>query len=118
MINGDISKLRISLGLLVAILLQGGGMVWWLSGMNATLTHNTENIEIVKTEYVEEVKELQSLVDEQTELINELNIQIQVMTNEYRTIMSDHEGFADVLKELGQAGLLPTGEKRQYGSYK
>jgi hypothetical protein len=113
----DISKLKISLGLLVAILLQGGGFVWWLSGLNSTLTYNTQNLEIVKTEYVEEIKEFQTLVDEQNEIINDLNTQIQIMTNEYRTIMTDHKGFGEVLKELSLAGLLPTGEKRDYGNY-
>ena len=37
-----------------------------------------------------------------------------VVENEMRQIMSDHEGFADVLYELGESGLI---ERRQYGSY-
>jgi hypothetical protein len=32
-----------------------------------------------------------------------------------RQIMSDHQGFADVLYELGEQGLI---ERRQYGNYK
>jgi len=40
-----------------------------------------------------------------------------VIDNEMRTIMTDHGGFADVLAELQKSGVLPTGEKRQYGSY-
>jgi len=114
----DLSKLKISLGLLVAILLQGGGMVWYLSGLDSTVTYNSQNIEILKVEYGEEIKEFQALVTEQNEIINDLNTQIQIMTNEYRTIMTDHNGFAEVLKELSLAGLLPTGEKRDYGNYK
>ena len=38
-----------------------------------------------------------------------------VVENEMRQIMSDHEGFADVLRELGEAGLIS--ERRQYGDY-
>ena len=46
------------------------------------------------------------------------NEQVQrVIDNEMRTIMSDHSGFSDVLKELNKAGLIPSGEKREYGSY-
>ena len=41
----------------------------------------------------------------------------RVIDNEMRTIMSDHSGFNDVLKELNKAGLLPSGEKREYGGY-
>jgi len=37
-----------------------------------------------------------------------------VVENEMRQIMSDHAGFADVLYELGESGLI---ERRQYGSY-
>jgi hypothetical protein len=38
-----------------------------------------------------------------------------VVENEMRQIMSDHAGFADVLRELGEAGLIT--ERREYGSY-
>ena len=38
-----------------------------------------------------------------------------VVENEMRQIMSDHEGFADVLYELGESGLI---ERREYGNYK
>ena len=38
-----------------------------------------------------------------------------VVENEMRQIMSDHQGFADVLRELGESGLI---ERREYGNYK
>ena len=38
-----------------------------------------------------------------------------VVENEMRQIMSDHQGFADVLRELGEAGYIT--ERRQYGNY-
>jgi len=31
--------------------------------------------------------------------------------------MSDHAGFGDALKDLGKSGLLPSGERRDYGGY-
>ena len=37
-----------------------------------------------------------------------------VVENEMRQIMSDHQGFADVLYELGKSGLI---ERREYGNY-
>jgi len=37
-----------------------------------------------------------------------------VLENEMRQIMSDHQGFADVLYELGESGLI---ERREYGNY-
>ena len=38
-----------------------------------------------------------------------------VVENEMRQIMSDHQGFADVLRQLGEAGLIT--ERRAYGDY-
>jgi len=38
-----------------------------------------------------------------------------VIENEMRQIMQDHQGFADVLYELGEQGLI---ERREYGNYK
>jgi len=38
-----------------------------------------------------------------------------VVENEMRQIMSDHAGFADVLYQLGESGLI---ERREYGNYK
>ena len=38
-----------------------------------------------------------------------------VVENEMRQIMSDHQGFAEVLEELGESGLI---ERREYGNYK
>ena len=38
-----------------------------------------------------------------------------VIENEMRQIMQDHQGFAEVLEELGESGLI---ERREYGNYK
>ena len=38
-----------------------------------------------------------------------------VVENEMRQIMADHQGFADVLRQLGEAGLIT--ERRAYGDY-
>ena len=45
------------------------------------------------------------------------DVTISLIENEQRTIMADHSGFSDVLEELGKAGLLPAGERREYGNY-
>ena len=37
-----------------------------------------------------------------------------VEENELRQIMSEHAGFAEVLEELGESGLI---ERREYGDY-
>jgi len=40
-----------------------------------------------------------------------------VANDQMKTIMGDHMGFADVLRQLGEAGALPSGERREYGGY-
>ena len=102
----DISKLKISVGLLIAILIQGGGFVLFISELNSQVNHNSNHIEILLEQ-----------ADEYDEMINDMDSQIKVITNEMRTIMADHEGFGTVLEELGKAGIIPSGEKRKYGNY-
>ena len=42
---------------------------------------------------------------------------LAIANDQMQTIMGDHLGFADVLRELGEAGVLPSGERRAYGGY-
>ena len=59
------------------------------------------------TETVELLKALEERLDE-------LEKKDAIIENEMRTIMSDHQGFNDVLKEMGKSGY---GDNRQYGNY-
>ena len=49
--------------------------------------------------------------------IAELEKSLAIANDQMKTIMGDHLGFADVLRELGEAGVLPSGERRAYGGY-
>ena len=51
------------------------------------------------------------------ERITEIEKALAVSSDQMQTIMGDHDGFADVLKELGESGALPSGERRAYGGY-
>jgi len=67
-----------------------------------------------------EVSAIGSVLDrakELDEIVNDVKTRIAVISNEQRTINADHQGFAEVLKELGESGLLPSGERREYGGY-
>jgi predicted fused transcriptional regulator/phosphomethylpyrimidine kinase len=52
---------------------------------------------------------------EMADRVSDLVTRQAVVENEMRQIMSDHQGFADVLYELGESGLI---ERREYGNYK
>jgi peptidoglycan hydrolase CwlO-like protein len=51
---------------------------------------------------------------EMADRVSDIVTRQAVVENEMRQIMSDHEGFGEVLYELGESGLI---ERRQYGSY-
>ena len=52
---------------------------------------------------------------EMADRVSDIVTRQAVVENEMRQIMSDHQGFADVLYELGESGLI---ERREYGNYK
>ena len=56
-------------------------------------------------------------VEEHGQEIIELKKSLAIANDQMKTIMADHMGFNDVLKEIGKAGLLPSGERRAYGGY-
>lgn len=42
---------------------------------------------------------------------------LAIANDQMQTIMGDHMGFADTLREIGESGALPSGERRAYGGY-
>ena len=67
--------------------------------------------------YMESQQDLTDISNDINERINALETNLAVANDQMKTIMGDHMGFADVLKELGEAGALPSGERRDYGGY-
>ena len=67
--------------------------------------------------YMESQQDLTDIANDINERINALETNLAVANDQMKTIMGDHMGFADVLKELGEAGALPSGERREYGGY-
>ena len=61
------------------------------------------------------IETLQESLTELEDRANDLKTRDSLMENEMRTIMSDHSGFNDILKDMGKSGY---GDTRQYGDYK
>ena len=67
--------------------------------------------------HMESRQDLTDIANDLAERINGLETSLAVADDQMKTIMGDHMGFSDVLKELGESGALPSGERRAYGGY-
>ena len=67
--------------------------------------------------HINQGKDLGLITNDITERINGLSQALAIAEDQQRTIMADHMGFADALREMGEVGILPSGERREYGGY-
>ena len=91
---------------IVPLIIVAIGLVGWVLSLRSDVTTAVKQ---------------QAVLEEATESLetrlNKLEERLAIANNEMRTIMADHMGFNEVLKELGKSGLLPSGERREYGWY-
>ena len=138
-----LGNLKVSLAIIITIVVQAAGLIWYVSSLDSQMKANATQIQELKEALkeahnikindletrhniaiekvasdLEQYEQLDGAMYSQLEMRVSETEQVQrVIDNEMRTIMSDHSGFNDVLKELNKAGLLPSGEKREYGGY-
>ena len=107
----NIANIKLPIAVIGIIVAQAFGIIWYVAQLDSTVSNNTTTIESIE-EYddTETVEILQAL----EERLDELEKKDAIIENEMRTIMSDHMGFNDVLKEMGKSGY---GDNRQYGNY-
>ena len=129
--------MKVSIGIVVAIVVQAFGIIWYVAQLDSTVSNldstvsvmqesqSTVDVAVLQTT-VEGLKEklyslktfdpsdLEEAIEELDEAINLLDKRSGIVENEMRTIMSDHSGFNDALKDLGLSGYS---DNRTYGSY-
>tara|TARA_R110002110_G_scaffold270555_4_gene486141 strand:- start:1174 stop:1593 length:420 start_codon:yes stop_codon:yes gene_type:complete len=137
--NIKLGNMKLSIALIMTIAVQAAGLIWYVASLDSKMNVNSAQIQELKEAHnlkindletrhklaindvdtdLKQYKELAALMLAQLEMRLADSEKVQrVIDNEMRTIMSDHSGFTDVLKELNKAGLLPSGEKREYGGY-
>ena len=131
------SNVKVSLGVVAAIVAQAFGLIWYVAQLDSTVqtldanvtaiqeTQSTVDVAVLQNEVdnlkaqILEVSEFDTgdlwySIDELDDRLGELETMDAIMENEMRTIMSDHSGFNDVLKELNLSGY---GDNRAYGDY-
>ena len=107
----NIANIKLPIAVIGIIVAQAFGIIWYVAQLDSTVSNNTTTIESMEKYDDTETLELLQLVEER---LNELETKDAIIENEMRTIMSDHQGFNDVLKEMGKSGY---GDNRQYGNY-
>jgi FtsZ-binding cell division protein ZapB len=133
----DIKSMKASIAIIVAIVAQAFGVIWYIAQMDSTVKNLDSAVEVMQESQatvdvavlqttVEGLKEkldsmevfdssdLEEAIEELDEAIASLDKRSVIIENEMRTIMSDHSGFNDALKELGLSGYS---DKRTYGNY-
>ena len=100
------------------------GLIGWVLTLRNDVTGTVQQVD----GFHEELAGVNERIDDSLEVagtverelndrIAELEKSLAVANDQMQTIMGDHMGFADVLRELGEAGALPSGERRAYGGY-
>ena len=134
----DLANIKVSLGIVAAIVAQAFGLIWYVAQLDSTVktldtnvttmqeTQSNVDVAVLQNEVnnlktqITEVPEFHTAdlcasIEELEDRLVELETTDALMNNEMRTIMSDHSGFNDVLKELN---LGAYGDNRTYGDYK
>ena len=133
----DFKSMKASVAIVIAIVAQAFGVIWYIAQMDSTVKNLDSAVEVMQESQatvdvavlqttVEGLKEkldsmevfdssdLEEALEELDEAIDSLDKRSVIIENEMRTIMSDHSGFNDALKELGLSGYA---DKRAYGDY-
>ena len=84
----------------------------------AAINERMENERTLRTAlHTDQAGDLVDITNALSDRISGMETDLAVANDQMETIMGDHLGFADVLRELGEIGVLPTGERRDYGGY-
>ena len=84
----------------------------------AAINERMENERTIRTDlHTDQAGDLVTITNGLSDRISGMETDLVLANDQMATIMGDHLGFADVLRELGEIGVLPTGERRDYGGY-
>ena len=123
------------IGAILPLVLIGIGLIGWVLSVRNDVTDAVKQLNAIHAEigainermegertirtdlHMDQAQDLVEITNAITERINDVEKSLAVANEQMQTIMGDHMGFAEVLKDLGEAGVLPSGERRAYGGY-
>ena len=100
------NKYKVTLTILIGAFTVLVSSIGWVLSLQMTVAATEKDIAELKLQLAT-IKEIEEIVDE-------VDKKQAIIENEMRSIMSDHSGFNDILKEMGKDGY---GDKREYGNY-
>ena len=121
------------IGAVLPLILLAIGMITWVLTVRNDVTDAVKQITIVQAElsvinermdnertmrtdlHIDQAEDLVGITNGLSDRISGLETDLVLANDQMLTIMGDHLGFADVLRELGEIGALPSGERREYG---
>ena len=116
----DVGKILVWLPVLILAI----GLIGWVLTLRNDVTGTVQQVDGFHEELagvherIDDTLEVAGTVErELNDRIADLEKSLAVANDQMQTIMGDHMGFADTLKEIGEAGALPSGERRAYGGY-
>ena len=84
----------------------------------AAINERMENERTLRTDlHTDQAGDLVTITNGLSDRIAELETGLAISADQQKIINAAHLGFADVLRELGEIGVLPSGERRDYGGY-
>jgi hypothetical protein len=99
------------IGAVLPLILLAVGLIGFVLTLRSDVTAATAQVEAVQ----KELSAINERMDNESDRIFGLETDLVLANDQMLTIMGDHLGFADVLRELGEIGALPSGERRSYG---
>ena len=81
------------------------------------VSQESRQAQIDITKFTNQIDGLIEEVGANSPAIAKIKTDLAIANDQMRTIMSDHSGFGDALKELGKSAVMPSGERRDYGGY-
>ena len=123
------------IGAILPLVLLAIGMIGWVLTVRNDVTDAVKQITAVQEEiavinlrmenertlrtnlHTDQAGDLVDITNGLSDRLSGLETDLVLANDQMATIMGDHLGFADVLRELGEIGVLPTGERRDYGGY-
>jgi hypothetical protein len=123
------------IGAVLPLVLLAIGLIGWVLTVRNDVTDAVKQITTVQEELIainarmenertlrtalhtDQAGDLVDITNGLSDRLSGLETDLVLANDQMSTIMGDHLGFGDALRQLGEIGVLPTGERRDYGGY-